>query len=97
MRALSGRVFTDSDRSGSLRVAILNQTAAREYFGSANPIGWKVKFPGQRAAFEYQIVGVVNDSRYESLRKADERMVYLPMTQPIDRVSQVVTRDSRLR
>ena len=89
LRALSGRVFTDSDRSGSLRVAILNQTAAREYFGSANPIGWKVKFSGSRAAFEYEIVGVVNDSRYESLRKADERMVYLPMTQPIDRVSQV--------
>ena len=54
VRALSGRVFTDSDRSGSLRVAILNQTAAREYFGSANPIGWKVKFPGPRAAFEYR-------------------------------------------
>ena len=46
LKALSGRVFTDSDRSGSLRVAILNQTAAGDY--SARPIrlAGRCKFPG---------------------------------------------------
>ena len=34
IRLLSGRVFAESDRAASLRVAILNETAARAYFGT---------------------------------------------------------------
>jgi hypothetical protein len=64
-------------------VAILNDTAAKTYFGSVNPIGRKVTFPGQQVTDEYEIVGVVADARYEAVREQDERMVYLPMEQPI--------------
>ena len=48
-----------------------------------------MRFPGQRATVEYEIVGVVNDTRYESLRMAAETMVYLPIAQPLDRISGV--------
>ena len=48
IRLLAGRSFTPRDRSGSLRVAILNETAARAYFGTESPLGRKVNFPGQR-------------------------------------------------
>jgi predicted permease len=90
IRVLSGRSFTPEDRSGSLRVAILNETAVRAFFGVENPIGRKVNFPRQRVEDEYEIVGVVADARYQSLRKPDERMVYVPLEQAIDPITHTV-------
>ncbi|MGH9374422.1 MAG: ABC transporter permease, partial [Vicinamibacterales bacterium] len=87
---LKGRAFTSADRSTSLRVAILNDTAASAYFGEQNPIGRKVNFPGQWVADDYEIVGVVRDVRYEDLRSPDERMAYLPLYQPIDPITSAV-------
>ncbi len=87
IRVLTGRGFTPRDRASSLRVAILNDTAARAYFGAGNPIGRKVDFSGQRVEDEYEIVGVVSDTRYVNLRTADERMVYVPIEQSIDPIT----------
>jgi putative ABC transport system permease protein len=87
IRLLAGRFFTVRDRANSSRVAILNETAARAYFGVGSPIGARVTFPGQRVAEVYEIIGVVGDIRYESLRLADERMAYLPIEQSFDRIS----------
>ncbi len=87
IRVLTGRGFTPRDRASSLRVAILNDTAARAYFGAGNPIGRKVDFSGQRVEDEYEIVGVVTDMRYVNLRTADERMVYVPIEQSIDPIT----------
>jgi predicted permease len=80
---VAGRVFTDDDRAGR-RVAILNRTAAREYFGDENPVGRLISFPGQRIEEEFEIVGVAGDVRYEDARTIDERMAYLPLEQSID-------------
>ena len=90
IRLLAGRLFSPYDRAGSLRVAILNETAARTYFGGANALGHKVSFPGQRVQDEYEIVGVVSDTRYKELRTPDERMAYLPIEQSIDPVTSAV-------
>ena len=87
---LKGRTFTPSDRSTSLRVALLNDTAARAYFGEQNPIGRKVNFPGQWVEDEYEIVGVVRDVRYKDLRTPDERMAYLPLDQAFDPITSAV-------
>lgn len=90
VRLLSGRLFTPADRAGSLRVAIMNENAARWFFSAENPIGRKVNFPGQRIEDEYEIVGVVGNVRYRDLRTADGRMIYLPVTQAIDRVTSLM-------
>jgi predicted permease len=87
IRLLSGRTFTSGDRSGSLRVAIFNETAARAYFGAASPLGRKVNFPGQRVEDFFEIVGVVADARYEDLRTPDKPMVYVPLEQAIDPIT----------
>ena len=86
---LAGRLFTPRDRSGSLRVAILNDTAARAFFGDESPLGRKVNFPGQRVQDEFEIVGVVADTRYRDLRTPDGRMAYVPMEQAIDPITNV--------
>lgn len=85
-----GRPFTADDRASSPRVAILNETAARIYFGAQNPIGRRINFPGQHVEDEYEIVGVVRDVRYENLRKPDERMAYLPIEQSLDPITGVL-------
>jgi putative ABC transport system permease protein len=87
---IAGRLFNEADRGGSLPVAILNQSAATKYFGSDNPIGRKVTFPGQPIPDEYEIVGVVKDIRYKSLREADERMAYLPLGHALDPIGSTV-------
>ena len=90
IRLLAGRLFAPRDQSNSLKVAILNDTAARFYFGEVSPIGRKVSFPGQVVTDEYEVVGVTRDTRYENLRSEAERMVYLPIGQPIDRITGVM-------
>jgi predicted permease len=90
IRLLTGRTFTPRDRAGSLRVAILNETAARALFGAGNPLGRKVSFPGQCIQDDYEIVGVVTDTRYRDLRTPDERMAYLPLEQAIDPIANIV-------
>jgi predicted permease len=87
---LSGRSFTTQDRASSLHVVILNETAARTYFSGQNPIGRKVNFPGQRIEDEYEIIGIVRDTRYQNLRTPDERMAYVPIEQSLDPVSSVL-------
>jgi predicted permease len=87
---LAGRWFTPRDRSGSLRVAILNETAARAFFGVESPLGRKVNFPGQWVEDVFEIVGVVADARYRDLRTPDERMAYVPLEQAIDPITNVV-------
>jgi predicted permease len=83
---LAGRLFTPGDRANSPRVAILNETAVRVAFHDSSPVGRRVTFPRQDVTAEYQVVGIVRDTLYASLRKEAEPMVYLPMEQAIDRL-----------
>ena len=81
---LAGRLFRPDDQASSPRVAILNETMAREAFHDSSPLGRHVTFPGQDVTAEYEIVGIVRDVRYDSLRKEAKPMVYLPIEQAID-------------
>jgi predicted permease len=90
IRLLAGRLFTPGDLAASLRVAILNETAARAYFGAETPLGRRVSFPGQRVEDEFEVVGVVADARYRDLRTPDDRMAYVPLEQAIDPITTAV-------
>jgi predicted permease len=79
-----GRTFTAADAGNAPRVALLNETAARFYFGERNPVGVSIRFPFGKEKPPYQIVGVVKDSRHNSLRQEVPRMIYLPVFQAID-------------
>ena len=48
-----------------------------------------MNFPGQRVQDEFEIVGVVADTRYQDLRTPDERMAYVPLEQAIDPITNV--------
>ena len=86
---MSGRAFTVQDNASGPPVAILNESAARFYFGHTDPIGQKVRFARRPNAPEYEIVGVVKDTRHQSLRGEAWRFIYLPIPQAIDRISRL--------
>jgi putative ABC transport system permease protein len=71
---LMGRDFSFEDRDRP-RVAIINQSMARYYFGGGNPIGKYVTFDGETGP--YEIVGVSGDAKYYEIREAAPRTVYL--------------------
>ena len=54
----AGRMFTATDREEAPAVAILNETAARRYFGAAGPVRKRLRMKDGRAM---EIVGVVAD------------------------------------
>jgi predicted permease len=79
---LRGREFTSADRAGSPKVAIVNESTARHFFGDTNPIGRFVSIPAYRADESWlQIVGEVRDIKVHDLRESSTLMLYVPMFQ----------------
>jgi putative ABC transport system permease protein len=79
---LLGRDFDGREGPGSPRVAILNQTAARKFFGKASPLGKRFRVSaGNRVEPPVEIIGVVADAKYKSLREEDSATAYLPIGQ----------------
>ena len=71
-----GRTFTTFDgRDEGQRVAIVNETLARRYFGSTSPINRQVKMP---MAGDLTIVGVVADVKHDGLQSAAAPEVFVP-------------------
>jgi predicted permease len=86
MRIVKGRPFRPEDRAGSAKVVILNQSAARHHFGEADPIGRRVLLPKPGESGEHDVIGIVADVHYESLRHEPSRMAYVPLGQAFDRI-----------
>ena len=79
---LRGREFTAADRVGSPKVAIVNESMARHYFGDTNPIGRQISIPDYRSDPSWlQIVGEVRDVKVHNLRESATFMLYVPMFQ----------------
>ena len=82
---LAGRDFSDADRSGSPKVAIVNLTVAKRFYGSAqNALGHRIgQEPASGAAprLDTTIVGVVGDVKHLDLRTAPGPTVYKPYLQ----------------
>ena len=81
---LAGRDFDDRDTKTSAPVAIVNESAARKFFPGVIAIGRHFRKPSQAAPIE--IVGIVKDSKYESLREVIPPTFFLPAAQVPPRV-----------
>ena len=77
---LAGREFTAADRYNAPKVAIINETTARRYFGRVNPLGRRFAWwPTDPKNIE--IVGVAKDAKYDSLKEQTPRLVYVSILQ----------------
>jgi predicted permease len=77
---IAGREFDRADRAGAPRVAIVNETFAKQYLGG-RALGRRIG-PGEGgAAAELTVVGVVRDGKYADLREGPVAMWYAPLAQ----------------
>jgi len=75
-----GRGLTERDDAKAPKVAVINEAAARKFFPGENPIGRRfgssVETSGQS-----EIVGVLRDAKYDSVRDAPPATMYVPYPQ----------------
>jgi predicted permease len=77
-----GRDFSDRDDKGTPPVALINERFAKRYFGGRSPVGLHVGMGGNPGTkTDIEIVGVVKDTRYESLRDEIPYELYRPYRQ----------------
>ncbi len=84
MPLLMGRDFDERDTADAPRVAVVNQTFARYFFGDQNPIGRRFGRGRRAEAHDLEIVGLVQDGKYDKLREQVPRFAYVPYTQGLD-------------
>jgi predicted permease len=79
---LLGRDIGPQDTETSPKVAVINETLAKFYFGAGNTIGRKfsIKSPETKDQ-QVEIVGVARDARVYELRGAPRLRFYIPLTQ----------------
>ena len=79
MPILRGRSFTarDIDQESGQQVKIVSEAFARHYFGEEDPIGQRFGFSAEKSD-EFEIVGVVKDAKYGSLREPTRPAFYAP-------------------
>jgi putative ABC transport system permease protein len=77
-----GRELGPQDTNG-IHAAVINQTFEKRFFGGVNPIGKHVRdtYPGNPADLE--VVGVVADAKYNSLRENSVPRIYAALFNPM--------------
>jgi predicted permease len=84
---LTGRDILESDRSGSPRVAIVNESFATNFFGRADVIGRTFSYAPADLNPPFTIVGVVRNARDAGLHRRPGSMMYVPQAQSDERGS----------
>ncbi|HWA15083.1 MAG TPA: FtsX-like permease family protein, partial [Gemmatimonadales bacterium] len=81
-RVVAGRDFSEQDAVGGPEVAIINETVASRFFPGGNPVGQHMKVDrGPGAMIDYEVIGVVQDAKYRSLRETPTATVYFAARQ----------------
>jgi putative ABC transport system permease protein len=82
MPVLAGRVFTQQDSAASQKVAVVNESFARHFFGDPQQaIGHSIGYGGAVVKTDTAIVGVVKDARHTSLREPVTCTLFRPYLQ----------------
>ena len=90
IRLVRGRAFTAQDDAKAPRVAIINETLARQHFPNEDPIGKRINITNGPDTWR-EIVGVVGDIKQYGVDKATSAQSYEPFAQvPFTSVNLVV-------
>ena len=82
IRLASGRDFDGRDRIGAPLVAVVNRAFARRFLNAGDPVGQRFTEQGPSGTGDtFEVVGLVEDSVYRSLRAAMEPTMFRPTGQ----------------
>jgi ABC-type antimicrobial peptide transport system permease subunit len=88
-RLLSGREFTWQDNAKTPKVALVNETFARKMFDDKSAVGHRFMLADK---FTYEIVGVVENGKYDSLTESPRAAMFFPFDQSPDSYTTLVIR-----
>lgn len=99
----AGRLWTQAETMRGARLALVNQTLARQYWPKGDAIGRQIRMPQLKAQPPYsqavpasdswlQIIGVVTDARDNGLRKPVEPGIYVPYSINMRMWTQILVR-----
>ena len=91
---LRGRTINEQDTVDSIKVALINQTMAHGLWANDEPIGKRIKFPGNEKDPQpwRTIVGVVSDVSQYALDRPAPMQIYLPHEQYPTRFNTIVVK-----
>jgi len=85
MPLLAGREFGDQDRDGTQKVAVVNESFARHYFGEPQmAVGHYYGHGAGKVTLDTEIVGVVKDAKHTGVREDIVRTAFTPYLQEAD-------------
>jgi predicted permease len=89
---LAGRNLNDGDTKSAPMIAVVNETLARRFFPAGDALGKYFRIHAEPGKPEppIQIVGLVKDSKYESLREEAHPTAYFPIAQVTEPVEEQV-------
>ena len=86
---LLGRDFSAHDDAGAPKVMVIDESAARRFFGEANPIGKTIRYEWPAGKQVYRVIGVVKDTKYQEVNEDLLLSAYFPCAQYADRFPEV--------
>jgi predicted permease len=92
---LRGRLFDEGDRSGTIPVAIINETMARRLWPGEDPVGRRFKFgPPESRQPWLTVVGLARDMRRQRLERDPIAQVFVPVAQDPQRGMELVIKSA---
>jgi len=82
---LLGRDFSEHDDAGAPKVMVIDESAARRFFGAADPIGKTIRaesHPGKHDV--YQVIGVAKNVKYQEVNEGLLLSAYVACAQDSD-------------
>jgi len=82
-----GRDFSERDDASAAKVMLIGESAARRFFGRANPIDKTIRASAEDSHGKqdiYQVIGVVKDAKYAAVDEALTPTVYVACAQDTD-------------
>jgi len=80
-RLLRGRAIDERDTPAAPHVAVTNETFARRFFPNEDPIGQHLGMGDASHSGDYEIVGIVEDAKYQDTRGPAYATFFLPLLQ----------------
>lgn len=92
-KLVMGREFGPKDTAAAPSVVVVNQAFLKTFIGDHNPIGMRMGAPGPASSGDFEIVGVVEDTAYSSVRWKNHGMYFVPLVQRPASNKQPASRD----
>ena len=89
-----GRGFGPQDTVTSQKVSVISESMAKRFFPNGSPLGKRFGIQGPSSTEQIEVIGVVKDAKYGSLKEQFRPMVFYPHSQSPDVLSNLVVRHS---